>query len=201
MACDDIQLLDPQVLGIRGDPAYDENGTYALTLGEDEVTIEFIYEKATAAYIFEALYIKDSNDPPQDIRAVVITQGTKSFTVKLSGAPTTTTCTLVWHVMRPDPLQVNQPLTPGPSYAIVRPYQRGVKNMTINADFVQVNFPQPMPDNDWGFDQLSIENVGDPIQACQTFSWTVSVHDTTHFRIELSGKPDTSTYKLRWQVS
>lgn len=208
--CDTLQLLDPQVLGVRGDVAYDEYGSLALAIGQTSAAISFIYEKATTAYRFEYLYIEDafvsspSDDDsagPQDIRAVVTYQDELGFTLNFSGAPTTTTCTLRWHVMRPDPLQINQPATTGPLYAIVRPSQKGITALVSGQDYINVTFPHAQADNDWVFEALTIENQTDPQLASQIFSWTVSVHTITGFRLDLSGTPDNNFYILRWKVS
>lgn len=194
------EFLDPQVLGVRGDPAFDEYGTLALSAGETDITVPFLYEKADRTYRFEYLYVTDSSVTPQDIRAVPNTQTELNFTVKLSGAPVGTTCTLLWHVMRPDPLQVNQPLTTGPIYAILPPSQRGTQALIQGDDFVNVVFEQAQPDDDYDLG-LTIENTtGDAQFPNQVFAWTVTLRVETGFRLELSGAPAHGYFILRWRA-
>lgn len=122
------QILDPdpsdaavvgEVLGARGDVSYDEYGSVALTAGQTEVEVAFLYTKETADYRFEYLYVEDANAVPEDIRAVVNLKTTYGFTVQLSGAPDTNLSILRWHVMSPDPLHVTQPPTSQPRYVLI----------------------------------------------------------------------------------
>lgn len=204
MSCT-VQLLDPQVLGVRGDVAFDETGNVTLGIGQLDVSVEFLYEKAGTDYRFEYCYVDDTSSVPQDIRAVITEQTTKGFEARLSGAPVTANCSLRWHAIRPDPVQINQPLTPGPTYAILRPSQSGIKTLTENQSYVIVTFDTAQPDNDWVFEALSIESDNSNYQ--QVFAWLVTSHTTGGFRLELSGAPDTildiafSGYKLRWRIA
>lgn len=100
---------------------YVETGSVALTVAQLEVVVEFLFEKNAATYIFTSLYVRDTSVAPQDIRAVVNAQSTTGFTLKLSAAPNTTNCTLVWGVAILDPSRAAQPGTSGPRYAIVPP--------------------------------------------------------------------------------
>lgn len=198
--CADDAVSVGQVLGTRGDVVFDEYGLVNLTDAQVDVTVAFDYEKESAEYVFEYLYVESTDATPVDIRAVVQAKSTTGFTVKLSGGPVTATCVLKWHVITPDPLHTSCPATGAPHYAIVRPAQQGLTNMVNGNDFIAVTFPTAQPDNDWVFLACEIENINDPVVPSMVFCWTVSAHDTTGFRLELSGAPDTGNYKLRWRV-
>lgn len=198
--CADDGVSVGQVLGTRGDVVFDEYGVVNLTAGQVEVVVAFDYEKESADYVFEYLYVESTDTTPVDIRAVVQAKSTTGFTVELSGEPVTVNCILKWHVITPDPLHISCPATGAPHYAIVRPAQQGLTNMVNGQDYVAVTFPAPQPDNDWVFLACEVEHITDPVVPFMIFTWTVSVHLTTGFRIELSGAPDDGNYKLRWRV-
>lgn len=115
--------LDANGYGILNLPlsgvGYIETGSVALAIGQLEVDVSFLHEKAAATYVFQpSPYVKDTSVAPQDIRAVVNAQTTTGFVIKLSAAPTTTNCTLVWGVAILDPSRASQPGTSGPKYIL-----------------------------------------------------------------------------------
>lgn len=197
--CSDDAVSVGQALGTRGDVHFDEYGSTILTEGQTTVDVTFNYEKESASYVFEYLYVANPDELPDDIRAIVNSQTTAGFQVELSGEPTSATSVLYWHVIVPDALHTCQPLTNGPHYSILRTEQHGVTPLVSGQDYLIVNFPTNMPDTDWGFEQFSIEKAfaeSDP----QVFAWTCTRHVIGGFTIQFSGHPTDGTYSLRWQV-
>lgn len=213
------QILDPcaddsvsvgQSLGAQGDVAFQEYGETALTAGDTEKEVTFDYQKESALYVFEYLYVKgsdpaldvDSDTAPDAIVAVPYSQTTRKFTVRFSGAPISADAVLVWRVAIPDPLRTICAGN-GPQYAIIREEQHGTTPLVQGQDSLAVVFPEEMPDNLWGFEEFSFETVGgvpDEPFSVLGFVWTVIAHTATGFTIQLSGEPDTANYILRWQV-
>lgn len=197
--CADDGVSIGQVLGTRGDISFDEHGETALTAGQTTATVEFLYEKVSVDYVFEYLYVKSPGAFPDDIRAVANSQTTKSFVVELSGKPVTNNDVLVWRVIIPDKLHTAQPATSGPRYAILRPSQQGLTDLAQGFIFVNVTFPTEMPDNDWVFEALEVENLSE--DSPMVLNWTVATHTTSGFRLDFQGTPDSPNYKLRWKVA
>lgn len=196
--CADECVANAQSLGTRGDAAYDEAGKVELTEGQSEVEVFFLYEKCSE-YVFEYLYVAGPDVEPDDIHAIPNVQTTKKFKVQLSGLPTTANSILYWHVSTPDTLVDNEPVPGIPQYAKIRPEQHGIAPLVEGQDYVIVEFAEEHPDNDWGFEQFSIEKAfteADP----EMFAWTATAHLTTGFTIQLSGAPTNGDTTLRWQI-
>lgn len=206
--CNSDQILCPgpndavsigQVLGTRGDINFDERGSVALEEGQETVEVEFLYEKCSAAYVFEYHYVAGTDGTPDDIRAVPNVRTVNGFTMQLSGEPVTANSTLYWRVVVPDDLQTSQPPAAPAQYAIVRPEQHGSQALVADQTTVIVTFAETHPDNDWGFEQLWIQKA--PTEAePETFAWTCIAHSTTGFSLKLSGAPSDSDYSLHWMI-
>jgi hypothetical protein len=187
-------------LGVRGDIAFAEYGNMPLSSGQDSIAIEFLYEKTDWRYVFFYLYVGNFDGVPNDaIQCVPGSQTTLGFSVKFSGAPTTDDSILFWYARIPDNLQLCQSLTSEPKYAIVPPHQEGVEPLIVDADFVNVNFPEEHPTDDYWL-ELAIEADND-IDPPQVFAYTVNQRTETGFRLNLSGEPTEEGYTLRWRIS
>lgn len=131
---DSTKKFEAQALN-RTDPPYMESGTLALTPGQLDVSITFVYAKANATYVPLQLAVADSSDPPQDIRAVFnpTSRTTTGFTCKLSAAPNTSNCTLFWNVAI---LGANQPGTNVRYTAIGNrtAYASGISGLTLDSN-------------------------------------------------------------------
>jgi hypothetical protein len=205
-----VQVLDPDpaeaavigtALGVRGDVCYDEYGSQPLTVGQVEIDILFLYEKATADYVLEYGYVENLTDEnPFDIRVVVIDRTTLGFKVLLSAAPEGDAAdyTFKWHVITPDPLIRSQILTAGPRYVLATTNEAGLTALINGSDQVQVEFLNTKANNNWSFVVLTILNLLDALP--MVFSYTVTSKTTLGFSIQLSGQPDNDNYYLQWEV-
>lgn len=201
--CADDAVSVGQVLGTRGDINFDENGTLALTIGQYEAEVTFLYEKETSDYRFEQLYVTSEDDNPAVIVPIVKSQTTKKFVVDFGGVPISANSTLYWRVIVPDPLHACQGATAQPSYAIVRPGQRGLTAFPPAATEVQIVLPIAQPDDDWGFDQLDVEfnpalTKPDPVQVFSTP--TVIERTVNGCKLVFSGAPTVTGYRILWEV-
>lgn len=207
MSCDPHpQVQDPcandsvsvgQALGAQGDVNFTEYGEFILTAGVTEAEVTFDYQKESSLFVFEYLYVKGSNDPPDAIIPVPYSQDTHKFKVRFSGAPIAAGAVLVWRVVIPDPLRTICAGN-GPQYAIVPTERHGVTPLVNGQAFIVVLFATAMPDNNWVFEAFSIEKAFNEANTFG-FAWTVIARSTTGFTLEFSGAPGLD-YSLRWQV-
>lgn len=197
--CADDSVSVGQALGAQGDPAFQEYGEYELSPGQTEVEVTFDYQKESSLYVFEYLYIKGSNTPPDAIIPVPFSQDTRKFKVKLSGATLTENSSfLVWRVKIPDPLRVVCEGN-GPQYAIIPVEQHGSIALVNGQDFIIVTFAELMPNTNWNFEMLMVRKAFSEA-ATLGFVFTETSHTTGGFTLAMSGAPDSSDYTLHWQV-
>lgn len=203
--CADDTVSVGQVLGTTDDVHFDEFGSVALSAGTTTVSVTFVYQKDSAAYRFEYLYVTSPETNPEDIRAVVQSQTTTGFVVALTGQPIADTDVLYWRVLVPDPLQPTQPGLSSPQYAIIPPSQSGSTVLPAGQDNVSVNFPVAQPDDSWTFLTLYIQSTD--LENLQVFAFTEFNHSATGFALQLSGVPETvldeinSPYVLHWKIA
>lgn len=197
--CADDAVSVGQVLGTRGDVAYDETGSVALTAGQTSAEITFGYQKESSDFRFEYLYVKTLDDNPGDVRAVPNSQTQRGFTVAFTGQPITANSTLYWRVIVPDALHTCQGIDGTPQYAIIRPTQEGIESFPEDQDFIVVTFPIEEDDDEYNFLALSIENT--VTETPQVFpNPTVTSRTTVGFRIDFASSPDEAGYTLRWKI-
>lgn len=102
--------------GSHSGPAFLEEGSTALQAGVLDYEIPFSYTKVTANLRLNRNYVEDPNDPPQDIRAVIMLITTQAMTIRLSGAPTHDNLVWRWKVVAPGALE--QTLDSPPRYIL-----------------------------------------------------------------------------------
>lgn len=195
--CADDSVSVGQALGAQGDPHWQEYGEFILIAGDTEAEVTFDYQKESSLFVFEYLYVKGSNDPPDAIIPVPFSQDTHKFKVRFSGAPIAAGAVLVWRVVIPDPLRTICAGN-GPQYAIVPPERHGVKALVSGQALVAVTFSEAMP-VDWGFEMLSVRKAFNEANTLG-FVFTEIVHSLTGFTLDMSGAPDNGDYTLHWQV-
>jgi hypothetical protein len=196
--CADDSVSIGQALGAQGDVNFAEYGETTLDPGDTEKVVTFDYQKESSLYVFEYLYVKGSNDPPDAIIAVPYAQTTRTFTVRFSGAPIATGAKLVWRVKIPDPLRIVCEGN-GPQYSIVPEERHGATALTNGSAFIIVTFDTVMPSSDWLMEAFSIEKAFSEANTFG-FGWTITSRSVSGFTVALSGTPDSSDYTLRWQV-
>lgn len=196
--CADDTLPVADALAVSGDISFDEEGSVALTEDQSQAEVTFGFQKETAVYVFEYLYVKSTEGT--FIGAVPIEQTTKKFVAKFTGGPVDASCTLYWRVKVPDGLHSCPSLQNSPKYAILPESQHGEEAWPVDQNFIEVVFDEEMPSADWGFDQLDIENAA--IDIPQVFgSPTISVRTVTGFKLMFGSFPTESGYFVRWKVS
>lgn len=197
--CADDAVSVGQSLGTRGDVAYDEAGSLALTVGQTSVSVQFSFTKESAAYVFEYLYIKTGDAAPVDIRPVLNGQTKQGFTCELSGMPISANSMLFWRVVVPDPLHSCAGAANGPQYAIVKPAQQGITAIPQNQSYIDVTFTAAQDDDTWEFES-AVVHVPNIVDIPLVFAMICTVHTRYGFRIKFSGSPDQAGYTLHWRI-
>jgi len=197
--CADDAVSVGQALGTRGDVNFDEYGTLNLNLGQTGAEVLFDYEKESADYRFEYLYIENADDPTAASFPIPKIRTTKSFTVDFTGAPITANSVLKWRVTVPDPLHTCAGVAGSPKYVIYA-YQEGLTPFPNGADFVPISFPQEQPNADYQLEAFSVEytGIGTPL----IFAAPLIIERTTvGFTFVFQGHPDAEGYFIRWRIS
>lgn len=202
--CQDDAVSVAQALGTSGDIAFDEFGSITLVPNQTSQQVTFRYQKATAAYVFEYLYIGSSGDVnPADIRAVVSAQDMNGFTVEFSGSPITFNCTLYWRVKVPDALSVCQTGSSQPQYAVVPFTQEGQTTM-LKLEYQQsIVFPKAMKDENWFFEAFQIEYQGADLHPILRLFClpTISQKTANGCTLDFNGTAQEDNYVMKWKVS
>lgn len=197
--CEDDTLPVENALAVSGDISFDEEGSIALTEGQTSAEIEFGFQKETAVYVFEYLYVKSTGDDPVFIAAVPSELTTRKFTVKFTGAPVAANCTLYWRVKVPDGLHSCPSLQNGPKYAIVRPTQEGIEPFPEGQDFVAITLPLEEDDSEYNLLAITVENTA--AEVVQVFPYpTVTSRTTLGFRLDFGSFPEESGYTVHWKI-
>lgn len=196
--CADDTLPVEDALAVSGDISFDEEGSEALTEDQDQIEVTFGFQKETAAYVFEYLYVKSTEGT--FIGAVPVEQTTKKFVAKFTGGPVDSSCTLYWRVKVPDGLHSCPSLQNGPKYAILPASRQDATGWPVGQSFVDIVFEEAMPSSDWGFDQRDVEHA--IITVPQVFGEpTVTLKTTSGCRLQYGSFPIEEDYFVRWKVS
>lgn len=196
--CADDTLPVEDALAVSGDISFDEEGSVALSEGQTEAEVEFGFQKETAAYVFEYLYVKSTGDG-QGFFAHPVEQTTKKFVVEFTGAPVDENCTLYWRVKVPDGLHSCPSLQNSPKYAILPATRQGETPWPVGQSFIDIVFEEDMPSVDWAFDQRDVEVDG---IVPQVFSEpTITERTVSGCRLQYGSFPTQEDYVLRWKVS
>ena len=197
--CADDAVSVGQALGTRGDVNFDEYGALNLNIGQTSAQVFFDYEKESADYRFEYLYIENDDDPTAEARAVCKARDTKSFTVDFTGAPITANSVLKWRVTVPDPLHTCAGVAGAPKY-VVYDKREGVTPFPKDADSVTINFSEEHSTDDWKLEALSIEYTG--LLTPLIFSLPLIINRTTAgFTMIFQGHPDDDGYFIHWRIA
>jgi len=194
--CNTIQLIEPDNTLLTGsnmgssDPSLDESGATPLFAGQVQVDVSFGTTKASAAYKFEQLYVDILSDPSVlggfTIVPTVLVQTQYGFTVGLSGAPPSTGYTLKWRVVVVSLQSLVGLDTPESFY----------HQIPVNVAVVSINFSNPRSISTYGFSELRVENLTDPLTDQTPIVPMVVTKTTAGFVVALSPSPPTNNYFL-----
>lgn len=192
--CRTIQVIEPDstlvVATSSGsvDQALDESGSVALPIGTLATQVLFITPKASVNYRFEVLYVDDLGIvAPFAIVPTVEDQTINGFTVKFSAAPPVDGFILRWRAVVVDttltPASYDQPLS-------IR------EQLVAGASVHTVTLASPRTTQDYGFNELRVENLIDlPGQQTPILAQVVAKL-VGQFTVALSPSPPNNNYYI-----
>lgn len=192
--CSTIQIIEPEdtlltsITSSGGrDQSLDESGSMTLPVSPvARVFVEFETPKVSVNYRFEYLYIDALGIPnPGNVLPVVVDQNINGFLVDLAGVPIEEGYILRWRV-------VVQDITI--SLVVDAPESQRVQ---LNpARSFTVTFVNPRSTTNYGFTELRIENLLDPVDSQRVVNCQVSEKTTVGFTVGLNPPPENTNYYL-----
>lgn len=192
-ACRTVTLIEPDstLLGATSsgstDRSLDESGSTPLQVGATRVQVEFAVTKASDNIRFEYLYVDALGIPnPADITVVVVNKTQFGFLVDLVGSPAIEGYSLKWRVVvidittltdidAPESLRVQIPMA--------------VRSM-------DVTWTVPRSGTTYGFSELRVENLVDPVNTQRAIIVQVSGKTTGGFTVGISPLVTSDNYFL-----
>ena len=193
-ACRTIQLIEPEdtlltsIITSGGrDQSLDESGSMTIPVSEvARVFVEFTVPKVSANYRFEYLYVDALGIPnPGNVEPVVVSQNINGFLVDLAGIPVEEGYILRWRVVVQD-ITIN----------LVVDAPESLRLQLNPARSFTATFVNPRSTTNYGFTELRIENLDDPVDSQRVINAQVVAKTTVGFTVGLNPPPDTSNYYL-----
>jgi hypothetical protein len=196
--CRVVSVLEPDedvLVGNEGslDAALQENGFVNLSIGQQEVVVNFATQKWSNDYEFSALYVENDVDPnPMDIEPVPVARTVSGFTLELTGFPDTVNYALYWRVKV---RAAGTASMPSPTPAVGDPPQSLYTPLTQGASTQTIPFSIARSVTTYGFSELRVENLIDG--PGQTIIWVQVTGKTKNdFTIAINPPPPTANYFL-----
>lgn len=192
--CKTVQLIEPGGTVIKPviDPAVEEYGEMILGPGQSEVNVQFAEKKVSDSYRFEYLYVDAFGIVnPGTIQPVVELQTMYGFTVELGGAPPEEGYILRWRV-----IVVSFEILGG---AIDAP-ERFYVQIPQGASVLQLSFLNLRSNQEYGFDELRVENLIDLPGQQTPIAVQVVQKALTSFQVAFNPSPPNNNYYLTARV-
>ena len=193
-ACKTVQLIEPDNTLITSvtssggtDQSLDESGSNTLDpLGLARLFVPFNTQKVSANYAFEYLYIDALGIAnPGNVEPVVVNQNINGFLVDFAGIPIEEGYILRWRVVVKD-VTINLVVGAPESLRLQLSPTR-----TFTATFIN-----PRNSATYGFSELRVENIIDPVSVQRIVNIQVTAKTTLDFTVGLNPPPDTTNYYL-----
>jgi hypothetical protein len=190
-----VQLLEPDDLILTTtssgsmDASLQESGEETLSAGQMLVEVHFKVTKASPNYRFEYLYVDAFGKIvlPGIINPVVVRANEVSFIVEFAGVPPETGYVLRWRVVVIDTLIGTAQEDFPESLRIQIP---------ADTSFMVVTFENPRSSVNYGFSELRVENLTDPVATQRIILAQVAVKTTINFTVGLNPRADNAHYYL-----
>ncbi len=193
--CRTITLIEPDNTLLTGsssggtDPSLDESGEKALYPGQLEILVGFGTPKASEQYRFEYSYVDYVNadvPPAFTLIPTIDTQTRYGFTAGLSGSPPTAGYVYKWRVIVVSLQSLTGLDTPESIYT----------QLSNGVAVHNVTFANPRSIDTYGFSELRVENLTDPLTEQTPIAVQVVAKTQTAFVVALSPSPPTNNYFL-----
>ncbi len=195
--CRTIQLIEPSdtlltsITSSGGrDQSIDESGSIALSVGSARLFVPFETQKVSANYRFEYLYIDALGIPnPGNIEPVVVDININGFLVDFAGVSIEEGYILRWRVVVQD-ITIN----------LIVDAPEDLRLQLSPARTFTATFVNPRSTTNYGFSELRIENLTDPVDDQRIVNAQVVAKTTLGFTVGLNPPPDTTNYYLVCRV-
>lgn len=192
-ACRTVTLIEPDstLLGATSsgstDRSLDESGTTPLAIGATRVQVTFETTKASDSLRFEYLYVDALGIAnPADITVVLVAKTQFGFLVDLVGSPPADGYSLKWRVVVIDITTLTE--TDAPESLRVQ-IPMAVRSMTVT-------WTVPRSTTTYGFSELRVENLVDPVNTQRAIIVQVAGKTTGDFTVGISPLVTSNNYFL-----
>lgn len=190
-----IQLLEPDDLVLTTtssgsmDASLQESGEVALSAGQLVAEVHFSVTKASADYRFEYLYVDAFGKfvHPGIINIVVVVANEFGFGVEFAGVPPEDGYVLRWRVVVIS-TSIGTAFEDFPETLYVR--------IPALAAALTVTFLNPRSTVNYGFKELRVENLTDPLASQRIILAQVVVKTILNFTVGLNPRPNNDHYFL-----
>lgn len=192
--CRTVQLIEPEdtlltsITSSGGrDQSLDESGSITIPVTPTaRLFVPFETQKVSVNYRFEYLYIDALGIAnPGNVEPVVVDQNVNGFLVDFAGIPISEGYILRWRVVVQD-VTINLIIDAPESLRLQLNTAR-----TFTATFVN-----PRSTAIYGFSELRVENLIDPVDTQRIVNAQVIAKTTVGFTVGLNPPPDTTNYYL-----
>jgi len=193
--CNTIQLIEPEdtlltsITSSGGrDKSLDESGSITIPFPSTSARLFVPFEnpKVSSNYRFEYLYIDALGiSNPGNVEPVVVDVNINGFVVDLTGVPLDDGYILRWRVVVQD-VTIN----------LVVDAPESLKLQLSPARTFTATFVNPRSTALYGFTELRIENLIDPVEFQRAINVQVVAKTTSNFTVGLNPPPDTTNYYL-----
>jgi hypothetical protein len=190
-----VQLLEPDNLILSTtssgsmDASLQESGSEILAQGASVLLVYFKVTKASPNYRFEYLYVDAFGKivNPGIINPVVVLTNELGFMVEFAGATPEAGYVLRWRVVVIDTL-IGTAFEDFPERLRVQ--------IPANVSFLVVTFENPRSTVNYGFSELRVENLTDPVATQRIILAQVAVKTTINFTVGLNPRTNNANYYL-----
>jgi hypothetical protein len=188
--CDTTQIIEPRndfIVDTAGSASdIDERGDLALTPGQPNAVVAFQVLKLNASYDFEYLYIDAMGiSHPGGVVVVPTVRSVEGFAVVFTGAPVEAGHVLHWRVVVRLATTLVQIDAPEDLYL---PMPR--------ANLMGINFINPRSGINYGFTEMSVENLVDPPAGQAIIRVQVYLKTQSGCAVAVNPTPPTGNYFL-----
>jgi hypothetical protein len=165
----------------------DERGELVLTEGQIHALVYFQVTKLNATYNFEYLYVDSLQDPhPGAIQVVPTLKSRDGFFVTFAGAPLNELSVLHWRVTIVRTSALVQIDAPEDLY------------LRMPQDIIMgVTFVNPRSTTTYGFSELRVENLIDPVNTQPVIHIQVGFKNTLGFYVAVNPRPRNDNFFLK----
>lgn len=192
-----VQVLEPATDVLVGENLYkdqslEENGSVALTVGQEIVEVNFATQKFSEDYEFIA-YVENLRDAePTVIQWLPIVRSRNGFSIGIEPLPDTGNYVFYWHVRVRDTALLTISQVDAPESAVTP--------LTLGATSQTIFLSNPRSTDAYGFAEWVVQNLADgPGQQTEWVQLTSKA--TGLFVISINPPPDTANYHLRWRIA